>query len=100
MSKYEGVFDAGFVSTRAYGCLNQEEFPKIFKSKALLAVETSKYMVPLTKAQKVNLDDKVLEMITGNTANGTFSRLVHTTDIVSRRRRDETQTDVVFFKKD
>ena len=103
MSKYTHYFDAAFVSTRAVGVVGQEAFPKLLKPRALLAVETSKYLVPLTKKKKAELEDKVFELITINNTregNGTLQRLPHTTDVVPRRKRDETMTDVIFFQKD
>jgi dynein assembly factor 3 len=102
LSKYANFFDGAFVSTRAIGTVGQEEFPKLLKRGALLAVETAKYLVPLNKKKKAELDDKILEMVAVNNTregNGTLNRLPHTTDVVPRRRRDETVTDVIFFQK-
>lgn len=103
LSKFANFFDGAFVSTRSLGTISHESFPKLLKSGALLAVETCKYMVPLTKKKKVELDDKILEFVANNNAregNGIINRLPHPTDVVPRRRRDETVTDVMFFKKE
>ena len=103
MSKYANFFDAAFVSTRALGTLGQEAFPKLLKAQALVAVETGKYFVPLSKKSKESLDDKMLEFVAINNAkegNGTLKRLPHPSDVVPRRRRDERATDVVFFQKE
>ena len=99
MSQFEGFFDAAFVSTRALGGLGQEDFPKVLKSGALLAVESAKYLVPLTKTQKGELDDKVHELLAAN-PSGVFKHLPHTNDIVPRRKREEAKADVIFFKKE
>jgi len=102
-SKYAGFFDAAFVSTRAVGCVGQEEFPKLLKSNGLLAVESCKFLTPLTKQQRINMDDKVLEMVMENNTregNGTINKLPHPLDIVPRRKRDESQYDVLWFKKE
>jgi len=103
MSKYANFFDAAFVGTRALGTLGQEAFPKLLKAKALVAAETCKYFVPLSKKSKASLDDKMLEFVAINNAkegNGTLKRLPHPSDVVPRRRRDEAATDVVFFQKE
>jgi len=102
MTKYQNFFDAAFVSARALGSIGQEAFPKLLKSRALLVTETCKYLVPLSKQSKSDLDDKILEFVAGNNAregNGTLRRLPHPADVVPRRRRDETVTDVLFFQK-
>lgn len=102
MPKYQGFFDAAFVGVRALGCVGQEAFPKLLKQRALLAVETGKYLVPLSKKSKTDLDDKILELVAVNNThegNGTFTRLSSPSDVVPRRRRSEAVTDVLFFQK-
>jgi dynein assembly factor 3 len=105
--KYRHHFDAAFVSCRAAGCLDQADFASCLKpdGKALLAVETAKFMVALNRAQKQEFDDKVLEMVIGQ---GKFTRAKGAKGerspntgggVVPRRRRDEkdSKDDVVFF---
>ena len=105
--KYRHYFDAAFVSCRAAGCLGQEDFARCLKQggKALLAVESAKFMVALNRAQKQEFDDKVLEMVVGlDNFTRAKPREVEGSPstgggIIPRRRRDEkdTKDDVAFF---
>ena len=68
-SKYEGFFDVVFVSARAAHVVSQPFFKKILKTtdngeKTLVAVESSKFLVPLSKDMRTGFDGKILEYAT------------------------------------
>lgn len=63
-SKFEQFFDVVYVSSRAAHVVGQPFFGKILKSgeeKAVVAVETSKFLVPLSKNMRSGFNAKIEE---------------------------------------
>eukprot|EP01036_Dinobryon_divergens_P031277 gene31277-40647_t len=95
-SKFEQFFDVVYVSSRAAHVVGQPFFGKILKSgeeKAVVAVETSKFLVPLSKNMRSGFNAKIEEYALKSGLN----RLPQAP--VRRRRRDENdlEDDVLFF---
>ncbi len=68
-------FDAMFVSTRAAHWLESDAANELLKNGGLVAIETSKFLVPLNHAQKDEFDSKLNEYCTKHTwkkINGIF----------------------------
>ena len=99
--KFEGFFDGIFVSARSAQCIQQDSFKKLLKKSnnssscggGLIAVETAKFFVPLSKKMQKDFTDKEEEYAA---AHG----WVKIAPPVSRRRRDEMdlEDDVMFFR--
>ena len=99
--KFEGFFDGIFVSARSAQCIQQDSFKKLLKKPnnesssggGLIAVETAKFFVPLSKKMQKDFTDKEEEYATAHD-------WVKITPPVFRRRRDEMdlEDDVMFFR--
>jgi len=93
--KWAGHFDLVFVSARAASCVEPDWFARLVKpATGVLAVESGKFIVPLSKEQRAEFTSKENGYAT---AHG-FRRMDKAP--VSRRRRDEndTEDDVLFFR--
>jgi hypothetical protein len=63
-AKFEQFFDVVFVSSRAAHIVGQPFFGKILKAgeeKAVVAVEASKFLVPLSKSMRSGFNTKIEE---------------------------------------
>ena len=99
-AKYEGFFDGIFVSARSAQCIQQESFKNLLKksdndsvSGGLIAVETAKFFVPLSKKMQKDFTDREEEYATAH-------NWIKIDPPVFRRRRDELdlEDDVMFFR--
>lgn len=94
--RWQGFFDTVFVSARAASCLEHEWFAQVLREDGLglVAVETAKFLVPLTRDQKTEFAAKEETFA----AKHNWTRMV--APPVPRRRRDEQdlEDDVVFFR--
>jgi len=93
-AQFEHFFDVAFVSARAAACIQQPWFARLLKpnGNGILAVESSKFIVPLNKKQKDEFDAKLDEFAISQQ----LQKLVPPP--ISRRRRDENDTsDDCFF---
>ena len=93
--RFHGLFDAVFVSARAASCTEHDWFAQLVKpGTGLVAVESSKFLVPLSREQKAEFVRKE----EGFAAKHGWTRI--TPPPVFRRRRDEAdnEDDVLFFK--
>lgn len=93
--RFHGLFDAVFVSARAASCTEHDWFAQLVKpDTGLVAVESSKFLVPLSREQKTEFVGKEEAFA----AKHGWARLAPPP--VFRRRRDEvdTEDDVLFFK--
>jgi len=94
--RWQGFFDTVFVSARAASCLEHEWFAQVLREDGLglVAVETAKFLVPLTKDQKTEFAAKEETFA----AKHNWTRMA--APPVPRRRRDEQdlEDDVVFFR--
>jgi Domain of unknown function (DUF4471) len=96
--KYANLFDGIFVSARSAQCIQAPSFGKLLKSPngdrggGLMAVETAKFLVPLSKKLQSDFKDKEVEYA----ASHGWKKILPP---VSRRRRDELdlEDDVLFF---
>jgi hypothetical protein len=59
--KLANMFDAVFVSTRTAHCLDQPYFTPLLKDGAVVAVESSKFVVPLPRKAKAEFNTKVVD---------------------------------------
>ena len=92
--KLQGSFDAAFVSARFAQCIEQPYFTAAMRPRrALLAVETAKFLVPLAPKVQAEFNKKEGEYAAAN--GWTQAR----TAPVPRRRRDarDAEDDVSFF---
>lgn len=66
-SKFEGFFDGVFISARAAHVTGQPILKKILaKGTGVVAVEGSKFLVPLTKNMRSEFDKKIYEYASTN----------------------------------
>lgn len=94
--RWQGFFDAVFVSARSGGCLEHDWFAQVLRDDGLglVAVETAKFLVPLTMDQKTEFVAKEEAFA----AKHNWTRMG--APPVPRRRRDEKdlEDDVIFFR--
>lgn len=93
--RWNNFFDAVFVSARAASCVEHDWFKPLLKPQmGILALESSKFMVPLTKEQKAEFAAKEEAFA----LNHGFARM-HPSPVF-RRPRDEVdrEDDVMFFR--
>lgn len=93
-SKYQSFFDVMFVSSRVAQFINSENASAVLRNKALIACETSKFIVPLSRDQKTEFNAKIVEYAVGRDWKSVVPP-------VPRRYREasDTVTDVQFFVK-
>ena len=120
--KYENMFDGIFVSARSAQCIEKEYFKKLLRTKSksrntsseyncidsalpicqqlkenqlgsIIAIETAKFLVPLSKKQQKEFNIKEEEYASMN-------KWTKINPPVSRRRRDELdlEDDVIFYR--
>ena len=94
--RFAEKFDSIFISARSAQCLKEEYMSKLLKRKAKIAVETSKFLVPLNKEQKAEFD-KLEEEFCDKLGFHKIQR-----SPVFRRHRDENDIldDVHFFVRE
>lgn len=94
--RFTGKFDSIFISARSAQCLKEEYMGKLLKRGAKIAVETSKFLVPLNKEQKAEFDKLEVEFC----EKLGFHKIESSS--VFRRHRDENDTldDVHFFVRE
>ena len=82
-SKYQHKFDVVFVSSRVAQVVSESYFPMLLRSqkdgnkdsvastdkKSVVCMESSKYLVPLSKQEKKLFDSKIVEYATGNNSS-------------------------------
>ena len=96
--KYTNLFDGIFVSARSAQCIQTSSFSKLLKAPSegsgggLIAIETAKFLVPLSKKMQADFRDKEEEYA----ASHGWKKIPPP---VYRRRRDELdlEDDVIFF---
>jgi Domain of unknown function (DUF4471) len=96
--KYTNLFDGIFVSARSAQCIQTPSFSKLLKAPSegsgggLIAIETAKFLVPLSKKMQADFRDKEEEYA----ASHGWKKIPPP---VYRRRRDELdlEDDVIFF---
>ena len=99
---FEKFFDVAFVSNRSAQMISDPFFSKIMKSseiselessKGLVAVETSKFIVPVTKQVQSDFTKKIEDY-------GITNKWIKIAPKFPRRRRDEEdkEDDVIFFR--
>jgi hypothetical protein len=94
-ARFAGLFDAVFVSARATQIADCDWFAGLLKPRALVSLESAKFVVPLNKEQKAEFTSKVREF---SAARG-WAAIVPP---VARRHRDELdlEDDVLFFRNE
>ena len=58
-SKFKGLFDMAFVSSRTVHLIEQPVFREMLKEKALVVAESAKFLCPLGKEARVGYEEKV-----------------------------------------
>lgn len=91
----QNFFHGAFVSSRGAQVAATSSFRQLMKSSgkgSIIAMETSKFLVPLGKKARQDFNDKLLEYAVGSSWMRTQAK-------VHRRRRDDEddQDDVIFF---
>lgn len=91
----QNFFHGAFVSSRGAQVANTPAFQQLMKSTgkgSVVALETSKFLVPLSKKARQDFNDKLLEYSVG-------SGWMRAPAKVFRRRRDEEDKvdDIMFF---
>jgi Domain of unknown function (DUF4471) len=95
--RYQELFDGAFVSSRFAQCIEQPYFKSLLKpDKAMIAVETAKFLVPLSKQVQEEFNKKIDEYAQKQQWKKATDK--GRCPPVPRRRRDEKDLeDDVFF---
>ena len=62
--KFHELFDAAFVSVRAAQSIDSDAFNNSLKKGATIAVENTKFMIPLSKSDREVVNSKIDELAT------------------------------------